>query len=410
MSILPSFTPPPWLLSISSFTLLDKIKIGWFLIREPMWTYGKWVRAYEELWERKFGVKHAIMVSSGSAANELIALRRKDELQKAGQWPARNKVVFPVNTWISSVSPWIHFGFEPVFVDVSPDNLNVIAEGLTQVLDADNDNRIGTVFYTALLGFFGDLEACKAVTEGRGKRFLMDNCEASFSSYWGRDDGKDRSILSLTTNSTSIFFSHFTSSGTEGGLIFTQSDEEADWYRMARSHGLTRGMSEKYRNPNVSPEFDFYLLGSNYRSSNLQAYMAILDFERALQFSYSHRRHLFNTLNDGLDGSKYRFFRAQKQYENGAANHISSIPLAIPIICRSKEQRLRLEGYLKARKVMTRPIIGGCLLAHTAFKGYGKPEDFPVAWEAHECGIYVGLHSELTIKQVEGLAKELNAL
>lgn len=400
------FSSSPWLLAISSFNFLDKLKIGWFLIREPMWTYGKWVRAYEEMWEKCFYVKHAIMVSSGSAANELIALRRKDELQKAGQWPARNKVVFPVNTWISSVSVWLNLGFEPVFVDVSPDNLNVTAEGLARVLYADTDNHIGTVFYTALLGFFGDLETCKLKTEQHGARFLMDNCEASFSWYWAAD-GKEKSILTLTTNSTSIFFSHFTSSGTEGGLIFTESDEEAEWYRMARSHGLTRGMPDKYRNKDVSPEFDFYLLGSNYRSSNLQAYMAMLDFDRAFLFSEQHRRELFNALNDGLNNDKYRSLRAQ---DGGTANHGSSIPLAIPIICRSKEQRLRLEGYLKARKVMVRPIIGGCLLAHTVFKGYGKMEDFPVASEIHDCGLYIGLHSDLTVKRVKSLAEELNAL
>ena len=107
-----------WPLAISSFTFWDKLRIGWFLLTEPIWTYGAWVKRYEDLWVRQFGVKHAVMVSSGSTANELIALRRKWELECAGEWPRRNKVVFPVNTWISSVSVWINLGFEPVFVDV----------------------------------------------------------------------------------------------------------------------------------------------------------------------------------------------------------------------------------------------------------------------------------------------------
>ena len=34
-----------------------------------------------------------------------------------------NKVVFPANTWISSVSPWLNFGFEPIFVDLDLNNL-----------------------------------------------------------------------------------------------------------------------------------------------------------------------------------------------------------------------------------------------------------------------------------------------
>ncbi len=399
-----------WDLSISSFSLLDKAKISLFLFREPMWTYGTWVREYEEMWEKKFNVKHAIMVSSGSAANELIALRRKWELQQRGDWPRRNKVIFPVNTWISSVSVWINLGFEPVFVDVDGGNLNVTPEGLTSVFEKHTDGSIGTVFYTALLGYFNDINKCKWVSNYHGARFLMDNCEASFSYFENKNEEGyvyNRSILTATTCSTSIFFSHFTTSGTEGGLIFTETEEESDWYRMARSHGLTRNMPTKYRNPKVSPDFDFYLLGSNYRSSNLQAYMAKLDFERAYKFSISKRRELLNEFNDNLDFGKYYWFGASVM---SSTDFSLSIPLAIPILCRSKLQKMKVEEYLKVNKVMTRPIIGGCLLAHTAFKDYGNMDDFPVAKRAHENGLYIGLHRKVTTKMVRNLAKELNKL
>ncbi len=390
-----------WKLAISSFSFLDKLRIGYFLLTEPIWTYGKWVKRYEDMWVKQFGCKNAVMVSSGSAANELIALRRKWELQQAGEWPRRNKVIFPVNTWISSVSVWINFGFEPVFVDVSPDNLNVTPAGLTATLLRDTDKTIGTVFYTALLGFFNDLESCKVVTETHGARFLMDNCEASFS-YVGDETGT-RSILNVATCSTSVFFSHYTSSGTEGGLIFTDDDEEANWYRMARSHGLTRGMPAKYRNSNVSPEFDFYLLGSNYRSSNLQAYMATLDFERAYQFSMTDRRAIFKAFTETL-GDKYARF-GNDEDELGVA-----VPLAIPILCKTKEQRVKVEAWLKENGVATRPLVGGCLLAHTAFRGYGEINDFPIAKWANESAIYIGLHPQLTVDIAKRLGEAMNEL
>lgn len=388
-----------WKLAVSSFTLWDKLKIGAFLIREPMWTYGAWVRRYEEMWEKRFGVKHAIMVSSGSTANELIALRRKWELQQAGEWPRRNKVVFPVNTWISSVSVWINLGFEPVFVDVSSINLNVTPDCLRKTLSTDTDRQIGTVFYTALLGWSNDPWLCKALTEAYGARFLMDNCEASLSSCVD-NSGEKRSILSFSTCSTSIFFSHFTSSGTEGGLIFTESQEEAEWYQMARSHGLTRGMPEKYKNPSVHPDFDFCLMGSNYRSSNLQAYMAGLDLDRAIQFGLEKRVELFNRLNDHLSIVKYAGFEPA-----GAA-----VPLAAPILCRTPELRAKAEAALKSRGVMTRPLIGGCLLAHTAFKGYGDINDFPVAKWSHECGFYIGVNPSVTLWMVDQAVEILNSI
>jgi len=393
-----------WPLCNSPFTALDKLKISTFLFREPIWTAGEWVKRYERMWVRQFGVNHAVMVSSGSTANELIALRRKWELQQAGEWPRRNKVVFAVNSWISNCSVWINFGFDPVFVDVSPDNLNVTPETLNATLAANEG--IGTVFYTALLGFHNEIETCKKVTEHYGARFLMDNCEASFSGYHSVQDEEcagPRSLLSLTTCSTSIYFSHFSSSGTEGGLIFTQNDEEADWYRMMRNHGMTRGMPEHYKNPVVNPDFDFYLMGSNYRSSNLQAYMASLDFERAYAFS-EKRQDIMGAFYSTIDPDKYAIFGA----EMDARDHSASIPLALPILCHTKEQRVKVEAYLRGRGIGTRPIIGGVLLAHSAFKGYGNPDDFPVAKWSHECGLYCGIHKGVTPEMAEELAEALN--
>ena len=396
-----------WNLCESPFTALDKLKIAAFLFREPIWTAGSWVRKYEQMWETKFGANHAIMVSSGSTANELIALRRKWELQQAGEWPRRNKVIFPVNTWISSVSVWIHAGFEPVFVDVSSVNLNVTSETLEATFAADISKSIGTVFYTALLGYFNDLEHCKSVTESFGARFMMDNCEASFSRYKDSTDAvydKSRSILTLATCSTSIYFSHFATSGTEGGLIFTQNVDEADWFRMMRNHGMTRGMDAKYRNPNVNPDFDFHFMGSNYRSSNLQAYMATLDFERAYRFS-ARRSEILDTFTLTLDPSKYQRFGA-----GSGLGYAFCVPLAIPILCHTKEQRIKVEAYLRSNDIGVRPLIGGCLLEHTAFKGYGNSSDFPVAKWSHECGLYLGLHARVTPDMAEELAETLNSL
>ncbi len=57
-----------------------------------------------------------------------------------------------------------------------------------------------------------------------------------------------------------------------------------------------------------------------------------------------------------------------------------------------------------------RPIVGGNLLRHTAFKDYGNPDDYPVAQWAHDCGLYIGLHEGVTEKMVVELAKKLNKL
>ena len=141
-----------WPLCADSFTVWDKIKLSKFLFTNRIWTQGDTVRSYEEKWEKMLDC-YAIMVSSGSSANELIALRRKWELQQVEEWPRRNKVVFAVNSWISNCSTFINLSFEPIFCDVNKLNLNVTSNELKKILDKDVDHNIGTVFYTTLLGF-----------------------------------------------------------------------------------------------------------------------------------------------------------------------------------------------------------------------------------------------------------------
>jgi dTDP-4-amino-4,6-dideoxygalactose transaminase len=393
-----------WSLCADVFTFWDKVKISKFLFTEKIWTYGKWVEKYENMWSEFLGGTHVVMVSSGSAANELIALRRKWELQQSGQWPKKNKVVAPCNTWISSVSVWLNASYDVVFTDVSPVNLNMTPEHLKEVFAKDVKKEIGTVFYTALLGFYGDILECKRLTEAHGAKFLMDNCEATLSLYRKYPGSRPDWLMNFVTCSTSIFYSHFVASGTEGGIIATKNKDEADFFRMMRSHGLTRGMPEKYKNPNVSPAFDFALLGSNYRSSNLQAFMASLDFQRGINYSFAQRQKIFNALTINLRPDKFDVIQQANDYPDDV------IPLAIPIICKNKTLKNEVELFCRLNGVETRPVIGGCLLAHTAFKGYGDTRDFPVAMHVHDCGLYVGINKNVTEEMAFDLAQEFNKL
>ena len=390
-----------WPLCADSFTVWDKIKLSKFLFTNRIWTQGDTVRSYEEKWEKMLDC-YAIMVSSGSSANELIALRRKWELQQVEEWPRRNKVVFAVNSWISNCSTFINLSFEPIFCDVNKLNLNVTSNELKKILDKDVDHNIGTVFYTTLLGFMGDLDRCKEITEKHGAKFLMDNCESTFSKYTNNLRESDW-LLKYTTCSTSTFYSHLTTT-CEGGLIFCNNKHESDWYRMARNHGMTRGMDAKYRNLNVNKDFDFYIMGSNYRSTNINAYLGLLDLDRAIKFC-NERLKIFFEFYNNLDCDKFNIFTHLQGQRD-----IDCIPLAIPIICKSRDQKIKVETWLEVKGIKTRPIIGGCLLAHTAFKQYGKAEDYSVALNAHNCGFYIGINKNVTIKMAKNLAKDLNKL
>ena len=103
-----------WFLNDSNFTWSDRFKIcKFFLDPKNRWTQDKYVIEYEKKWKEFTESKYALMVSSGSTANSLIAQYARHSK------PDRNTVVFPSVTWQTSVSPWLNACFEPKFIDIN---------------------------------------------------------------------------------------------------------------------------------------------------------------------------------------------------------------------------------------------------------------------------------------------------
>jgi dTDP-4-amino-4,6-dideoxygalactose transaminase len=388
-----------WPLAISTLTVSDRLKIGWRILRRHQMTAGAMVRKYEEKWEKYTGAKHAIMVTNGSLANELIAQHRKEQLISAGQWPHRNRVVFPVCNWVTSVAPWIRLGFVPVWVDCSQ-HLCARVEDIARVLVTDKEKVIGTVFYVTLLGQAAPLVSLSSICYEAGVELLLDNCESSLSfnhELWLPDA---KHFCSIATSSTSFYFSHPATTGTEGGMVFCENGDDANWFRMMRNHGLTRGMPERYRNYDVHAAFDFHLLGTNARSSDLQAYMGLLTFDRTVAFA-KERIRLATLFYDALDKTMYC------DITNGRCENPM---MALPILQHPQNGRGResLYGLLDSLGIEHRPIVGGNLLRHTAFKPYGDARFYPRAQDVHDRGVYVGLHEGVTSGMVFDLAQQLN--
>lgn len=378
-------------------TTLDKFKIGYWLLKEDHWSAGSFVRDYEQRWEAYTGAPYAVMVHSGSAANFLIAQKRKDELMRTGEWPYRNKVLFPAVNWISSISPWVQQGFKPVFMDVSAN----LCSSSDQVADALENNSLAAVFYTTLLGYCGDIATIKQLCQEADVPLYLDNCEASFTTV--QDDiwrcTKKKHICNIVTSSTSFYFSHHTSGNQEGGMIFCQSAPEANWYRMARNHGMTRGMPDFYKNADVDPRFDFYTMGSNHRTTNLAAYMASLDLDRALAFA-PERQALSLKFTYGLDSQKF---------EHPHRHIDGEVPLALPIVAKRSGIIEKVKSALDSSGVEWRPIVGGNMLRHTALGMQDSAHEFPRAEHIHENGVYIGLHKGVTAEMLRKLSKRLNA-
>lgn len=395
-----------WPLNSSNFSWLDRLKIcGFFLNPNNRWTQDKKVREYEDAWKNYTGAKYVVMVSSGSTANELIAKYARDHSRD----PKKNIVVFPSITWQTSISPWIRAGFEPKFVDINFGDMSMDLDGLTNLL-LEFNGKVHTVFVTSLIGMTPDVLALESICRKFDVNLQFDNCENSFGTY--SRGGTEKHICSEHTSSTSNYFGHQTTTGGESGLIFTNSEQEYIYYLMNRNHGMVRSLtpykdklSKDYsaflKNPEVDPQFDFCTLGTNYRNTDIAAFMGLLDFKR-LNWYIKKREELFDVFESNLDKNKYIL---PKKFFN--RRHVA---FCLPIIlkAKSKEKVARLKGYCRTWGIEYRPVISGNILRQTCYKTFGDYRNFPNAEHVHKYGFYVGLYPSLKVREILDFIDILN--
>lgn len=380
-----------WPLNVNNFNFLDKLKICKFII-DPRnrWTQDRQVKLFESKFANFVGSKYAILVSSGSTANTLIAMYLKDHVSD------KNIIVFPSTTWVTSISPFIREGFDPKFIDVSLDDLAMDLDKLEDYL-AHNSQKVACIFLTSLLGFTPDIERLIDISEKYKVRIMMDNCENTFGSF------KNKNISKFFTSTTSTYFGHQLQS-IEGGFIFTDNEEEYNYFLMARNHGMVRSLpknKEKYLNPLVDERFDFNILGNNFRNTDLNAFIGQIDFEKRYHY-IQQRKRLYEVFKENLNESK---FLIPKEFKG--RNHI---PFSLPIICKENYKKDIILKFCESNGIETRPIISGNLLRQTCFKHYDDFNNYPVSEYLTLNGLYVGLYSKLKDKQIKNLTSELNKL
>lgn len=415
-----------WPIASNTFSFSDRIKIcKFFLNKDNYWTQNKYVKEYENKLAEFTNSEYAVFVSSGSSANQLLAQFTKDSLIKRGEWPKRNKVVVNSVTWTTNISVFIREGFEPIFIDVNLDDFCLDYDKLKSVLQKQNKN-IACVFPTSVLGFTPNIQILKELSEDYPEiKFALDNCENLLGLYDDKTYPNQPTRHNICggshkfTTTTSCFIAHQLNTGSEGGFIFTSNEEEYIYYLMARAHGLIRNLKPysenlfnnefdeawvKFENPLVDDKFDFNVLSSNYRGSDIAAFCGLLDFERINQ-NWRHRLNIYTDFHQKLDKLRYYLPKYRDNYYD--------VGFCLPIISRgeNKEERIRnVKMILDNHNIEWRSFISGNMLRQTIYQKYGDYKTYENAEYLNNFAVYIGLGSHVKEKQVIDLVETLNKL
>jgi len=192
--------------------VVETLRSGWL-------TTGPRTAELEDRFREYLGARHALAVSSGTAALHLSLLA-------LGVGPGDEVITSPI-TWPATANVIVHAGATPVFADVRDSDLNIDPAHAAELVTA----RTKAIVPVHLAGAPCDMDAIHAL----GLPVVEDAAHAAESAYRGRKIG---SLSDATC--FSLYATKNVAAG-EGGVIATERDDVAEAIEnlrlMRRGHG-----------------------------------------------------------------------------------------------------------------------------------------------------------------------------
>lgn len=345
-------------------------------------TMGSKVRRFEEMFAQYVGVKHAIMVNSGSSAN-LLALSVLTNPTLVGHLKPGEEVITPAVTWATTVFPILNAGLTPVLVDVDLNSFNLIPEQVERAVTL----KSRAIMLVHLLGNTCDMDRIMDIAHTHDLLVIEDCCEAHGAEYKGRKVG---SLGDLST--FSFFFAHHIST-IEGGMLLTDSDEYAELARALRVFGWVRDLEGREALAREHPEMDrrflFTNIGYNLRPTEIQGAFGIHQIGK-LEGYIEIRRENARYWREKLAPFGHHL---HLHHEVEDTRHVW---YGYPVTVRPEAPftRKELVNHLEARGVETRPIMAGNIDEQPAMRlyPYRKVGDLPNSRLIHRNAFFFGNH------------------
>jgi len=370
-------------------------------------TTGRFAEQFERDFARRSGVRHALLVNSGSSAN-LVAL---SALTSPSLGPDRlqtgDEVITVAAGFPTTVNPIIQNNLVPVFVDVHVPTYNI---DVTQ-LEAARSERTRAIMVAHTLGNPFDLQAVTEFVRKHDLWLIEDCCDAVGATYQGRPVGTFGDLATV-----SFYPAHHITMG-EGGAVLTSQprlkklvESFRDWGRDCwcepgkdntcgkrfdwQLGGLPHGYDHKYIYSHI---------GYNLKLTDLQAAVGVAQLGKLDGF-VAARRDNFARLHAGL--ADLAEFLVLPQATPGSEPSWFGYPLSVRP--EAPFGRRELVDYLQTLKIGTRQIFGGNLLRQPAYAGVNYRQvgdlarsDF-VMNQALWVGVYPGLSPAMIDFMVEG--------
>jgi len=342
-------------------TLLD----GWLVL-------GKKGISFESIFPKLVDKKYGILTNSGSSSNLImmsaLTSKRLYNLQKG------TKVITPIAGFPTTINPIFQLGFEPLFVDIDLDTLNLNIEQVEE--QAKKGAKVIT--FAHVLGNPPNMDELMRVVKEYDLILLEDCCDALGSTYNDKPLGSFGEFASC-----SFYPAHHITMG-EGGFVACNTHQQEivarsfrEWGRGCYCVGMKAGL---LKNGSCGNRFSNWLpalpaeifdhkyvydeIGYNLKPIEVQAAMG-LEQVKKLPIIKEKRNYNHQRLCDIF--SKYEdYFVIPKATKNSDPSWFA---FALTIKEGAPFKRKDIVNFLESNKIQTRPYFAGNIMLQPAYEG-----------------------------------------
>ena len=381
---------------------VESLLSGWLVM-------GERCLEFERQFPKQFQKPHGILTNSGSSANLLMMSSLTS--RRGYNLPKGTKVLMPVAGFPTTLNPTLQVGFEPVFVDIEIDTLNLDVDAVARTLEQDPSIRVIT--FAHVLGNPPDMDKLMSLVKQYDLLLLEDCCDALGSTYRGQPLGSF-GIMS----SCSFYPAHHITMG-EGGYVACNTYEQEVILRSLREWG--RGCycvgpeANKLKCGTCGKRFSEWIdcmpgeifdhkyvydeIGYNLKPIEVQGAMGLVQLAKADEI-HALRRRNYQLLMDIYQDYEEFFHLPRPQA------HSDPSWFAFPLTIRASAPFTRndIVDYLEENLIQTRPYFAGNIMLQPAYNHIMPAEQarqrFPVATQVMTNTYFHGTSPVITPEQI----------
>jgi CDP-6-deoxy-D-xylo-4-hexulose-3-dehydrase len=371
---------------------------------------------FERTFPKLLGKERGLFVNSGSSANLLMlkALTSKRGLNL----PKGTKVITPIAGFPTTINPIFQSEFQPLFVDIELDTLNLDLDQVEQVCKDNPDAKVIT--FAHVLGNPPNMDKLMQIVEKYDLILLEDCCDALGSTYDGKKLGSFGKMASC-----SFYPAHHMTTGEGGFVAMNDMDTERivrsfrEWgrgcYCVGKQNLLEKGTCEcRFSNwlPSLPEEvfdhkYTYEEIGFNLKPIELQASMALVQMEKLPEIGQMRRQN-YNDLFSVFSKYEEHFYLHKAQPKSDPDW------FAFPVTIKDDApfKRSDICQFFEANKIQTRPYFAGNIMLQPAYSGLMDPfkvvSEFPVARKVTTDTFFLGTSPVITKEKIDYIEQVLD--